>query len=237
MELQLGLDLPTIHDDHHNHHDSIECCELWSRGIGFSSSESNKKHVRKKRSFEDYAFGQCSLNKTTLPLLVWSGHPNEEEEDDSNNGNIHRRNIHLSNKNEGEENHLVGWPPIKSWRKKELNHHHQYPTIIRNHNRMMQATNHENQNRREETNSFYVKVNMEGVTVGRKIDLMLYNSYQTLTHTLITMFAKYQDFEEDGASYKLTFQNEQGDWLLAGHVPWQSFIGTVRRLAILRNEK
>ncbi|KAL4294862.1 hypothetical protein AHAS_Ahas18G0270500 [Arachis hypogaea] len=187
MELQLGLDLPTTHHDHHNHHDSIECCELWSRGIGFSSSESNKKHVRKKRSFEDYAFGQCSLNKTTLPLLVWSGHPNEEEEeDDSNNGNIHRRNIHLSNKNEGEENHLV---------------------------------------------------NMEGVTVGRKIDLMLYNSYQTLTHTLITMFAKYQDFEEDGTSYKLTFQNEQGDWLLAGHVPWQSFIGTVRRLAILRNEK
>ncbi|MED6112239.1 hypothetical protein PIB30_059862 [Stylosanthes scabra] len=235
MELQLGLGLPIIHDDDH----PMEGCELWRR-CRFSSSDESKKHVRKKRSYEDYSIGECSSEKTTLPLLVWSGQPNEEEEDDDSNGNMHRRNIHLSNKNEGEENDLVGWPPIKSWRKKELNH--QNPTTrvrqIRNNN-TMQATNHhdENQNSREETESLYVKVNMEGVIVGRKIDLRLYNSYQTLTHTLVTMFAKYQNLEEDGASYKLTFQNEQGDWLLARHVPWQSFIATVRRLAILRNEK
>lgn len=30
-----------------------------------------------------------------------------------------------------------------------------------------------------------------------------------------------QEFEEAGASYTLTFQNKQGDWLLTGHVPWQ----------------
>ncbi|MED6216359.1 hypothetical protein PIB30_007002 [Stylosanthes scabra] len=233
MELQLGLGLPITHDDHHH---SIEGCELWRRCRFSSDDDESKKHGRKKRSYEDFSFGECSLEKTTLPLLVWSGQPNEkEEEDDDSNGNMHRRNIHLSNKNEREENHLVGWPPIKSWRKKEQNH--QYPTIRvgqrRNNNRMQD----ENQNSREETKSLFVKVHMEGVTVGRKIDLMLYNSYQTLTHTLLTMFAKYQNLEEDGASYKLTFQNEQGDWLLARHVPWQSFIGTVRRLAILRNEK
>lgn len=36
----------------------------------------------------------------------------------------------------------------------------------------------------------YVKVKMEGVGIGRKIDLSLYNSYQSLTHSLINMFAK-----------------------------------------------
>ncbi|KAF7830303.1 auxin-responsive protein IAA29 [Senna tora] len=31
---------------------------------------------------------------------------------------------------------------------------------------------------------------MEGVAVGRKIDLRLYSSYQTLSNKLINMFAK-----------------------------------------------
>jgi len=30
-----------------------------------------------------------------------------------------------------------------------------------------------------------------------------------------------QKFEEVGESYTLNFQNEQGDWLQVGHVPWQ----------------
>lgn len=156
-----------------------------------------------------------------------------------------------------EGDHLVGWPPIKSWRKKEL-HQQPHPAggQIRN-DRI-----HANKNQSRGANTLYVKVNMEGVAIGRKIDLRLYDSYQTLTNTLISMFAKCkwrvlqfvfpvflwvcayiiyivdlillalvstqcnicadQKFEEDdGASYTLTFQNEQGDWMLAGHVPWQ----------------
>ncbi|KAJ1410941.1 PB1 domain [Sesbania bispinosa] len=96
------------------------------------------------------------------------------------------RDIPSSNKDNGEENYLVGWPPIKSWRKKEL--HQQHPAArgqIRN-NRM-QA----NENQSRESNSLYVKVNMEGVAIGRKINLRLYNSYQTLTNKLISMFVKY----------------------------------------------
>lgn len=87
-------------------------------------------------------------------------------------------------RNEEEENSLVGWPPIKSWRKKELHQQHAAGGRIRN-NRMQANENH-----RRGPNSFYVKVNMEGVTIGRKVDLRLYNSYQTLTNTLISMFAK-----------------------------------------------
>ncbi|XP_061341055.1 auxin-responsive protein IAA29 [Gastrolobium bilobum] len=212
MELQLGLPLPThnpIEGFDHNNPALVKqsCC-----------SES-KKHGKNKRSYEE-SFGHFSK---PLPLLVWSGQPNEE---DDRSEKMHT-NIHTSNKNNKEENHLVGWPPIKSWRKKEL--HQQHPAGGQIRNNRMQA------NQSRGLNSLYVKVNMEGIAIGRKIDLRLYNSYQTLTNTLISMFAKYQKFEEAGASYTLTFQNEQGDWLLAGHVPWKSFIGTVRRLAILRN--
>lgn len=36
----------------------------------------------------------------------------------------------------------------------------------------------------------YVKVKMEGVGIARKIDLSLFQSYKTLTDTLISMFGK-----------------------------------------------
>lgn len=84
-------------------------------------------------------------------------------------------------RNGNEENHLVGWPPVKSWRRKELHQHHPGRGEIRN-------VGIQNQSRGP--NSLYVKVNMEGVTIGRKINLRLFNSYKTLTNALINMFAK-----------------------------------------------
>ncbi|XP_027356312.1 auxin-responsive protein IAA28 [Abrus precatorius] len=225
MELQLGLALPT-------HNNPIEGFDLNNPGLIKSKQivsldlwrpscgPEGKNHVKNKRSFDE-SFGHFLK---PLPLLVWSGQPNEEDD----RSEKMQRNIHTTNKN-NEENHLVGWPPIKSWRRKEL--HHEQPARGQIRNDRMQA----NENRSVGSNSLYVKVNMEGVAIGRKINLRLYDSYQTLTSTLISMFAKYQKFEEAGESYKVTFQNEQGDWLLVGHVPWQSFIGTVRRLVMVRN--
>ncbi|XP_057434461.1 auxin-responsive protein IAA28 [Lotus japonicus] len=221
MELQLALALPTqnsFEGFNPNKPGLMKSKQIVSSELCRTSccSES-KKHVRNKRSFQE-SFGHCVK---PLPLLVWSGQPNEE---DDNRKKRHR----ASNKNE-EENHLVGWPPIKSWRNKEL--HPQHPVRGQIRNERMQA----NENRSRGTNSSYVKVNMEGVPIGRLINLRLYNSYQTLTDALISMFVGYQTFEENGAGYTLTFQNKQGEWLLPRHVPWQTFIGTVRRLAILRN--
>lgn len=97
MELQLGLALPT--------HNPIEGFDpnspglIKSKQIQIESLESwtpsccyeNKKHVNNKRSFEE-SFG--NLIKKPLPLLVWSGQPNEE---DDSSGNMHRH-FHTSNK-------------------------------------------------------------------------------------------------------------------------------------------
>ncbi|RWW48548.1 hypothetical protein BHE74_00045389 [Ensete ventricosum] len=92
-----------------------------------------------------------------------------------------------------------------------------------------------------------VKVNMEGVAIGRKVDLCLHDSYQALFLTLTQMFPKKQhDGEEsDAAYYKVTYEDEDGDWMLVGDVPWElsvlkhhhkkakAFIQSVRRLKIL----
>ncbi|XP_028779311.1 auxin-responsive protein IAA31 [Neltuma alba] len=215
MELQLGLALPTQNPIFNPTNYGLECSELRRPGFCIES----RGHVKNKRSFEE-SFGHSSK---TLPLLVWNGQPNEED----NRGGKRNRNTHPENETNEEENRLVGWPPIKSWRKKKI--HQQHPRVpIRNY-RMLA----ENGNRG--SNSLFVKVKMEGVAIGRKINLRLYSSYETLTNELISMFNKYQKPEEDKANYTLTYQDEEGDWLVAGDVPWQSFIDSAKRLEIVRS--
>jgi len=36
----------------------------------------------------------------------------------------------------------------------------------------------------------YVKVKMDGVAIARKVDIKLFNSYESLTNSLITMFTE-----------------------------------------------
>ncbi|TYI14081.1 hypothetical protein ES332_A08G100900v1 [Gossypium tomentosum] len=57
------------------------------------------------------------------------------------------------------------------------------------------------------------------ITITRKIDIKLYHSYQSLTISLITMFSKDKKCDED--DYILTYQDKEGEWLIAGDIPWQ----------------
>ncbi|XP_076934288.1 auxin-responsive protein IAA31-like [Bidens hawaiensis] len=77
--------------------------------------------------------------------------------------------------------------------------------------------------------SMFVKVHMEGDGIARKINLNLHRSYRTLVHTLANMFGKCKE------DVKLMYQDKEGDWLLAGDVPWGSFTETVKRLKLLKN--
>uniref|UniRef100_A0A5B6YND2 Auxin-responsive protein n=1 Tax=Davidia involucrata TaxID=16924 RepID=A0A5B6YND2_DAVIN len=227
MELQLGLALPTQNPikgfDLNNHafkSKETVSSEPWINSCGLESNN----YVKNKRCSFTEAFGEDvdDHSAKTLPLLLWNGQPNDE-----NDGNEQKnRASHTSNKTEEEENHVVvGWPPIKSWRKKLL-HHHQGGRIVNDRTA---------EGERGASNSMYVKVKMEGVAIGRKINLRLYHSYQTLTNSLISMFAKYQKNEKDDVRYTLAYQDKDGDWMLAGDVPWQTFIETVQRMEILRN--
>ncbi|KAK3040926.1 hypothetical protein RJ639_028800 [Escallonia herrerae] len=166
----------------------------------------SKNHQKGKRYFAE-TFENGGQQNETFPLVSWNDKPNEE---DDGNGpeNIASDTI---NNNDEEKNLLVGWPPVKSWRRKLLQEHR--GGQIANDQVLVRGGGR--------TNSIYVKVRMEGVGIGRKIDLKLYHSYQTLTDTLISMFAKYQKIDEDGASYTILYQDREGDWLLARDVPWQ----------------
>ncbi|XP_077222563.1 auxin-responsive protein IAA31-like [Tasmannia lanceolata] len=156
-----------------------------------------------KRDYEE-AFLEGGAVIKTLPLL-W-----KYEEDAPSN-------CHDNNKTA-----FVGWPPIKSSRKLQC--------------RRGSIDGEKCTGRKERdingSNSLYVKVKMEGVAIGRKIDLSLHNSYHSLTRTLNCMFGIYQKTQKE---YTLTYQDKDDDWMLVGDVPWGTFMESVRRLKIQRS--
>ncbi|KAJ8450662.1 hypothetical protein Cgig2_021134 [Carnegiea gigantea] len=129
----------------------------------------------------------------------------------------------FSNKRGNEGDTIVGWPPVKSYRK---NFYHQ-DDDQRHRSGNFPAV--ENGGPR----SMYVKAQMEGFMITRKIDLTLHQSYDSLTRTLLAMFGKGDDSVAD---YELTYQDKDGDWLLAGDLPWRTFMHSVQRLRMLKRD-
>ncbi|GMI81495.1 indole-3-acetic acid inducible 29 [Hibiscus trionum] len=211
MELRLGLALPTpniIKGFDLDNHKPKE-----TGGLGAWNKPS-------KRSFEQ-AFGNFKEECKAKTLLLWSGQPNEEEDHKDQT----KTTFSTIDENDAEEvDQVMGWPPIKTWRKKIFRQQHRVGRT--EYNRVADEEN---------GGSVYVKVKMEGVAITRKIDIRLYHSYQTLTNSLITIFTKDRKCaDDDHTRYTLTYQDKEGDWLIAGDIPWQSFIKNVQRLEIVK---
>ncbi|KAL2929644.1 Auxin-responsive protein IAA29 [Bienertia sinuspersici] len=171
-----------------------------------------KDDKMKKRGFDEVNEVESSVHSMpkTLPLLLWDKHPNEDDKLPKRLCNSTSVTI-----NKNEDDGVVGWPPIKSYRKKLNDAYHQQHRHGRNFPAM------ENGGRGGccgGLRSMFVKVQIEGFFITRKIDLKLYHSYEALISSLLTMFGKEQDTMHD---YELTYQDGDGDWLLAGDVPWR----------------
>ncbi|KAK9067523.1 hypothetical protein SSX86_011634 [Deinandra increscens subsp. villosa] len=89
-----------------------------------------------------------------------------------------------------------------------------------------------------------VKVNMDGTLIGRKVDLNAHTSYEMLAQTLHEMFfSRWSSTEAVKPSrllagtseFVLTYEDKDGDCMLVGDVPWQMFLGSVKRLRIMKN--
>ncbi|CAH8314638.1 unnamed protein product [Eruca vesicaria subsp. sativa] len=114
--------------------------------------------------------------------------------------------------------------------------HDEYGVVAADHEMIMEE---EDQNECNSLGNFYVKVNMEGVPIGRKIDLFSFDGYHDLITTLGYMFnaSILWAEEEEICSEKthvLTYADKDGDWIMVGDVPWEMFLSSVRRLKISR---
>ncbi|XP_072957389.1 auxin-induced protein 22D-like [Typha angustifolia] len=110
---------------------------------------------------------------------------------------------------------VVGWPPIRSYRKNSF-----------------QAK------KAEEATGMYVKVSMDGAPYLRKIDLKVYKGYKELREGLDGMFMCFSGMDGCPASeFAITYEDKDGDLMLVGDVPWGMFINSCKRLRIMRGSE
>ncbi|XP_039810337.1 auxin-responsive protein IAA4-like isoform X1 [Panicum virgatum] len=79
--------------------------------------------------------------------------------------------------------------------------------------------------------TLFVKVYMEGVPIGRKLDLLLLEGYDSLLAKLRHMFKTpityadvmeyHQRIPREKAAHILTYEDQDGDWMMVGDVPWE----------------
>ncbi|XP_077250916.1 auxin-responsive protein IAA12-like [Tasmannia lanceolata] len=164
-------------------------------------------------------------------------------------------------------NQVVGWPPIRSYRMNSLTRvsAEDKTDNKNNENNFMKTNNNTNNSKgniqeKGHGKSLFVKVKMDGIPIGRKVDLNAHLCYETLAQALEDMFHRpttistirpsgAQEHEViveatkaskllDGSSeFVLTYEDKDGDWMLVGDVPWRMFLNTVKRLRIMRTSE
>ncbi|KAI3502964.1 hypothetical protein L1887_31396 [Cichorium endivia] len=128
---------------------------------------------------------------------------------------------------------VVGWPPVRSFRK----------------NIITASSKNNDEVTKPGIGALFVKVSMEGAPYLRKVDLRGYSTYQELSSALEKMFScftigqcgsrgslsesKLRDLLH-GSEYVVTYEDKDGDWMLVGDVPWDMFIGSCKRLKIMK---
>ncbi|XVF66393.1 hypothetical protein PTKIN_Ptkin10aG0032300 [Pterospermum kingtungense] len=158
---------------------------------------------------------------------------------------------------------VVGWPPIRAYRMNSLVNQAKAPRAeedkgigekdkpkdaskkkLYNGNPISSGVN-------EKGHLGFVKVNMDGIPIGRKVDLNAHSCYESLAQALEDMFlrspnsvgAEKENVTKptrllDGLSeFVLTYEDKEGDWMLVGDVPWRMFLCSVRRLRIMRTSE
>lgn len=141
---------------------------------------------------------------------------------------------------------VVGWPPVRSFRKNIASSISKPPISL------------ENSNKPEANKKgLFIKINMDGIPIGRKVDLKAYNSYEDLSYVVEELFkgllaaqkdpnkAEAQNSAEvnqafrgllDGSGeYTLVYEDSEGDRMLVGDIPWEMFVSTAKRLRVLKS--
>lgn len=152
---------------------------------------------------------------------------------------------------------VVGWPPIRSFRKNLSNtsaskQASESPNTVSNKDideKPVEASR----------KGLFVKINMDGVPIGRKVDLTAYDSYEKLSTAVDELFRGLLAAQRDSCAggmvnkqeeekaitgvlggtgeYTLVYEDNEGDRMLVGDVPWRMFVSTVKRLRVLKSSE
>ncbi|KAK1265274.1 Auxin-responsive protein IAA7 [Acorus gramineus] len=149
---------------------------------------------------------------------------------------------------------VVGWPPIRSFRR-NIAGSSSKPAPIESHKGDSKSVE-------EVVNckkGLFVKINMDGVPIGRKVNLKVYDSYEKLSSAVDELFRGLLAVQTDPSAignqnnanesqaitglldgsgeYTLVYEDNEGDRMLVGDVPWEMFTSTVKRLRVLKTSE
>ncbi|XP_062206810.1 auxin-responsive protein IAA6-like isoform X2 [Phragmites australis] len=148
---------------------------------------------------------------------------------------------------------VVGWPPIRSFRRNLANSSSSKQTP--------EPPNGETSVKTKLTSKKnpLVKINMDGIPIGRKVDLAAYDSYEKLSVAVKELFHGFLEAQKDisgaesawhgadekifsqlldgSGEYTLAYEDNEGDMMLVRDVPWNAFISTAKRLRVLRSSE
>ncbi|KAG8067953.1 hypothetical protein GUJ93_ZPchr0005g14447 [Zizania palustris] len=149
---------------------------------------------------------------------------------------VHRHSSSSNPQGRGAIPPVVGWPPIRSFRRNLTNGTSSKQSPER--------TNDEADDKAKFCKKRpLVKINMDGILIGRKVDLTVYDSYQKLSSAVEELFRGFLEVQRDlswaesgeqGAEekifsglldgtgeYTLVYEDNDGDRILVGDIPWK----------------
>ncbi|OMO66531.1 AUX/IAA protein [Corchorus olitorius] len=155
---------------------------------------------------------------------------------------------------------VVGWPPIRSFRKNLASSSSsklasESPSVVPH-----KGSNEKAPAAEPTSKGLFVKINMDGVPIGRKVDLKAYDSYEKLSTAVDELFRGLLAAQRDSSAaggivnkqeeekaitgvldgsgeYTLVYEDNEGDRMLVGDVPWHMFVSTVKRLRVLKSSE
>ncbi|KAM0841605.1 hypothetical protein ACQ4PT_058916 [Festuca glaucescens] len=139
---------------------------------------------------------------------------------------------------------VVGWPPVRSFRRN---------LASSSASKRPPADPRNGADDKAGYKGLFVKVNMDGIPIGRKVDLKAQGDYGNLSVAVDRLFRDLLAAQRDQRScvgenppsitglldgsgeYTLVYEDDEGDQMLVGDVPWDMFIATAKRLRVLRS--
>ncbi|PON88540.1 AUX/IAA protein [Trema orientale] len=154
---------------------------------------------------------------------------------------------------------VVGWPPIRSFRKNLASTSSSSKPSTESQSHIQNKIPGEKKPLETIRKGLFVKINMDGVPIGRKVDLKAFDSYEKLSSAVDELFrgllAAQRDSSAQGiqnnqeeekaitglldgsGEYTLVYEDNEGDRMLVGDVPWHMFVSTVKRLRVLKSSE
>ncbi|CAN6350424.1 unnamed protein product [Urochloa humidicola] len=148
---------------------------------------------------------------------------------------------------------MVGWPPVRSFRRN-----------LTNGSSSKQSPDRQNDEVGDKAKptckkSPLVKINMDGIPIGRKIDIAAYDNYQKLSSAVEELFSGFLEAQKDlycsdsgeqgpeekifsglldgTGEYTLVYEDNGGSRTPVGDLPWNVFVSTTKRLRVMKSSE